>query len=245
MGGMNPMMTLMLARKDDAPRAEYGRRIDDRFKDRTGREHYDDGRFAPMRGEYEGGMQMGYGTSYPTHMGYSEPVRMGDNEEEGRRSWKIIENNGYGHTEPMYNGDGMRRVMGFAGSSVDYHRIDEMSHRSGEKMPGHASAKGLPMMTREMAEEWMANIHNEDGTKGPHWSLEEVKTVMRKKGLQGDPVRIWVAMNAEYSDMVMVNRKHGVDEDDYYFDAALARWINDRDAVKDKEAAYYMYVVKH
>ena len=245
MGGMSPMMTMMLTRKEEERKSEREHRIDDRFRDRTGREHYDDGRFAPMRGEYDGGMMMGYGTSYPTYMGYVEPIRMGRDDDEGRRSWKIIENNGYQDINPEHTRDGMRRVMGFGGSSVEHSHMDEMSHRSGEKIPGHASARGMPMMTREMAEEWMDNLHNEDGTIGPHWSLEDVKAVMRKKGLQGDPVRIWVAMNAEYSDMVMVNRKHGIEDADYYFDAALARWINDRDAVKDKEAAYYTYVVRH
>ena len=33
--------------------------MDARFRDRTGREHYDNGRFAPMRSEYLGG---GYDT---------------------------------------------------------------------------------------------------------------------------------------------------------------------------------------
>ena len=82
MGGMNPLMTYMLTRGNDDRRDEG--RIDNRFRDGRGRDHYDNGRFAPMRSEYDGGMQMGHGTSYPTHsgyespsMGYSEPVRMG------------------------------------------------------------------------------------------------------------------------------------------------------------------------
>lgn len=267
MGGMNPLMTYMLARGNN-DRRDDGRdgRVDNRFRDKDGRDHYNDGHFAPMRSEYDGGMDGGYvnihtpmsgGVDYrnaPTRrnydrprMGYVEPIRMGgdDDDDDYRRKWTITEANGYGHMEPIYSGDGMRRVMGFAGSSVNHPRMDEMSHRSGDKMPGHASSRHMPMLTREMADEWMENIHNEDGTKGPHWTLEEVKAIMRKKGLKGEPERVWLAMNAEYSDMVMVNRKHGVDEDDYYFDAAIARWLNDRDAVKDKQAAYYTYVVRH
>ncbi|MBQ1235439.1 MAG: hypothetical protein IIX72_00530, partial [Oscillospiraceae bacterium] len=60
MGGMNPLMTYMLTRGNNDRRDES--RIDNRFRDRTGRDHYDNGRFAPMRSEYDGGMQMGYGT---------------------------------------------------------------------------------------------------------------------------------------------------------------------------------------
>jgi hypothetical protein len=220
-----------------------------------------------MRSEHDGGVvgmydyiptnnggnydspRMGYGKGreyYSPHMGYSEPIRMGDDEHEGRRSWKIIENNGGNYMEPEYNQDGMRRVVGFGGSSyVGHDRMDEMSHRSGEKMPGHASTKGMPRMTREMADEWMAMLKNADGSKGPHWTFDEVKNLMQSRGVQGDPLVIWVGMNAEYSDNVMLNRKYGVDRPEYYLDAAVANWANDKDAVEDKAAAYFMYVVKH
>ena len=256
MGGMNPLMTYMLTRGNDDRRDES--RIDNRFRDRTGRDHYDNGRFAPMRSEYDGGMQMGYGTSYPTHsgyespsMGYSEPVRMGgyDRGVDARRSWEIIENRGGGmepRYEPEYNRDGMRRVMGFGGSSyVDHSRMDEMSHRAGDKTPGHASAKGTPVLTYDMAQEWMAMLKNADGSKGPHWTFDEVKSLMQTRGVQGDPLTIWVGMNAEYSDSVMLNRKYGVDRPEYYLDAAVTRWEKDKDAVDDKAAAYFMHVVKH
>lgn len=246
MGGMNPLMTYMLTRGND-DRRDNGR-IDSRFRDGRGRDHYDNGRFAPMRSEYDGGIDMNYNR---TNMGYTEPVRMGgyDHDMDARRSWEIIENTGP-HMEPRYDGDynrdGMRRVMGFAGSSyVDHPRMDEMTHRSGEKMPGHASTKSMPVLTREMAEYWMENLQNEDGTKGPHWSLEDIKAIIKQRSLQVDPIRLWVAMNAEYSDSVMTNRKHGVDKQEFYLDTAIAKWLKDKDAVDDKEAAYFMHVVKH
>lgn len=273
MGGMNPLMTYMLTRGND-DRRDNGR-IDSRFRDRTGRDHYDNGRFAPMRNEYDGGM-VGMYTNMPApisgnmrnyehvsgnydrmtptrsnydrpSMGYVEPVRMGgDDDDDYRRKWTITENNACPRMETEYNRDGMRRVMGFAGSSyVDHPRMDEMTHRSGEKMPGHASTKSMPVLTREMAEYWMENLQNEDGTKGPHWSLEDVKNIIKQRSLQVDPIRLWVAMNAEYSDNVMINRKYGVDKQEYYLESAIAKWLNDKDAVDDKEAAYFMHVVKH
>ena len=264
MAGMNPLMTYMLTRgNDDRRDGDRSGRIDNRFRDKDGREHYNDGRFAPMRSEYDGGM-VGMYTNIPTpvsggdyrytptrsnydrpRMGYVEPIRMGgDDDDDYRRKWTITENNAY--MEPEYNRDGMRRVVGFGGSSyVGHDRMDEMSHRSGEKMPGHASTKSMPRMTREMADEWMAMLKNADGSKGPHWTFDEVKNLMQSRGVQGDPLVIWVGMNAEYSDNVMLNRKYGVDRPEYYLDAAVANWANDKDAVEDKAAAYYMYVVKH
>lgn len=258
MGG-NTLKTYMMLRGGDDDRRDDGR-INNRFRDGRGRDHYDNGRFAPMHSEYDGGTHMGYGggmdmnydrytpprsTYDRPHMGYSEPVRMGgDDDDDYRRKWTITENNAY--MEPEYNRDGMRRVMGFGGSSyVDHSRMDEMSHRSGEKMPGHASVKGMPVLTREMADEWMAMLKNADGTRGAHWTFDEVKNLMQSRGVQGDPLTIWVGMNAEYSDAVMLNRKYGVDRPEYYLDAAVTRWMNDKDAVDDKAAAYFMHVVKH
>lgn len=273
--GMNGLKTYaVMTRTGDETRRDDNR-IDNRFRDRTGREHYDNGRFAPMRSEYDGGM-VGMYTNMPApisgnmrnyehisgnydrmtptrsnydrpSMGYVEPVRMGgDDDDDYRRKWTITENNAYPRMETEYNRDGMLRVMGFAGSSyVDHPHMDEMSHRPGEKMPGHASTKSMPVLTREMAEYWMENLQNEDGTKGPHWSLEDVKSIIKQRSLQVDPIRLWVGMNVEYSDNVMVNRKYGVDKQEYYLESAIAKWLNDKDAVDDKEAAYFMHVVKH
>lgn len=226
--GNNALKTYMVMRNMEPSKRDKDYRIDDKAQDRRGREHYEDGRYAPMRN------------------GYYEPVRMGgdDSHHEARRSWEIIENRN--HEGGMgYDDDGMRRVMGFAGSSVDHPHINEMEHRAGEKMPGHASTRSMPMLTREMANDWMASLQNADGSRGAHWTFEEVKNLMQSRGVQGDPLIIWVGMNAEYSDSVMLNRKYGVDRPEYYLDAALTRWLNDKDAVKDKAAMYYTYVVKH
>lgn len=248
-------------------RSEYGREhepmrsayepIENRFRDRTGREHYDNGRFAPTRSAYEGGSSGTYG-------GGHESPRMGDDEEEYRRKWTIIENRNAPMRSqgdwpaPQYRGerndDGMRRIYGFGmmagdrGPQANYQgpsREAEMGWRGGAAERGYSQSQMIPPMTREMAEEWMASIKNEDGTVGPHWTLEQVKQLMQQRGINNvDPVRVWVAMNADYSDRAAVNRKYGLDKPDYYLDAALAAWINDKDAVENKEAAYYMYVVK-
>lgn len=258
---MKPLMRYAMMRTGDE-RRDDGREPEARFRDRDGREHYDNGRFAPMRSAYDDRREperMGYGMPYMGRaepgrsydrpsMGYGEPIRMGDDEEDYRRKWTITENNG---GSPQYRGernpDGMTRIYGFGGAA-HYEgpwRGDEMAHRSGEAKPGHAAGMGVPRLNREMAEEWMGNIHNEDGSQGPHWSMKDVEAVIQQKGLQADPMRLWVAMNAEYSDMVTVARKHGVDKPDFYIDSAIARWLHDKDAVPDKEAAYYMYVVQH
>lgn len=226
--------------------------MDARFRDRTGREHYDNGRFAPMRSAYEGGSYGNYGTYAG---GYEQPRMGDDDEEEYRRKWTITENR-YDpgmNSGVEYNDDGMRRIRGFGvmeggrstqanyrGPSTEH----EMGWRRGGAEKGYSNSESYPPFSRQMAESWMSSIKNEDGTTGPHWTIEQVKNLMQQRGVQGDPLKVWVGMNAEYSDMVMTNRRYGIDRPEYYLDAAMARWINDKDAVEDKEAAYYTYVVK-
>ena len=123
-----------------------------------------------------------------------------------------------------------------------YNTENEMEHRPSSKMGGYASTMSMPM-TKEMAEEWTEKMKNEDGTKGPHWTMEQTKQVMAQKGLQVDPVEFWTVMNMLYSDYSSVFKKHGLTSVGLYVDLACA-WINDKDAVPNKTATYYETVVK-
>lgn len=126
---------------------------------------------------------------------------------------------------------------------ANYPRMEEMGHHTSMTTMGHA--KGADMvLTEEMAQEWMHNLQNADGTKGPHWTLDQVKQVMSQRGIQADPIELWVAMNASYSDLCALAKKHGINTMDFYLDYSMAFWLQDKDAVEDKEAAYYMYVTK-
>lgn len=105
---------------------------------------------------------------------------------------------------------------------------------------------GTPMLTKEMAMEWAKHMQNEDGTTGPHWSMDQIKQVMAQKGIEEDPLKFYLAMNATYSDLCKVFKKYGIgNKIDTYIDFAKAFWLNDVDAVPNKLAAYYENVVKH
>lgn len=182
-----------------------------RFRDRRGREHYDNGRYAPK-------------SEYPY----------------------------FPYVPPIFRGDDMNKI-GFAAEPEteikhDYRtdivrpRADEMGHRTSDMKMGHA--KSDMMLTEEMAEEWMHGLHNEDGTKGPHWTKEQTKQVMNQKGIKVDPIHFWVAMNASYSDLCAIAKKHGINTVDFYTDYSVAFWLQDKDAVEDKLSAYFMSVVK-
>ena len=216
--------------RSDYTRNEYRGDVDARFRDRRGREHYDNGRYAPMRNEMDDGME--------------------DMDPESRRRMARRWDGTFAPRSEMRedNGGEMHYPMPIyeQGEQPHMNRIGFEAESEGKRYMGNIVPMrgGDKKMTHEMAEEWMAGLKNEDGSRGPKWSMEETKRVMKQKGIDVDPVTFWVVMNALYSDYCNVLKKHGANTVDMYADLACA-WIADKDAVKDKAGAYYMYVVMH
>ena len=243
---------MMEKARDNTRRDGMGRRMEStdmtvggygaesRFSDRRGREHYDNGRFAPMRNEmgYEGPYGVGNRYEYEAPEGnYRNEMRGGRNGDRRGDTWG--EEGGtmrmIGFGRDIYNND-MR-----SDASVPNYR--EGDHMTGSK-PRKGGAKSDMGMDEHLAKEWTAMMENADGTKGPHWSMEQIKKVIEQRGLHGDPVEIWVAMNMMYSDYCKVAKKLGVNTMDFYAEMARA-FLDDKDAgVPDKLTAYYEYIVK-
>lgn len=98
-------------------------------------------------------------------------------------------------------------------------------------------------LDRTMAEQWTAGMKNEDGTAGPHWNMEQVKQAMAQRSIPGDPVEFYAVLNSLYSDFGEVFKKYNL-KMDFYCDLTRA-WLDDSDAVDNKAAAYFEYVVRH
>ena len=246
-------------------RENYG--MEDKFRDRRGREHYDNGRFSPMRNESGAWIEGGYHDSRDRHRsdsGRYAPMRDAYLDETDMLYY------GYPHIPPAYGGndssydrrerEAMRPMnkIGFSISgegemeksiphefSHDFNR-DEMEYRKGsERMNGYGMTIGYFPFNGKLAEEWTSHMENEDGTHGAHWSLEQAKQVMAQRGIECDPIQFWATINMIYSDYVKVARHHGVgDKIEFYADMAKA-FLDDKDAQPDKLARYYEYVVKH
>lgn len=230
------------------------REMEDRFRDRRGREHYDDGRYAPMRGAYDdtemrrGGTrrrdsrgrftnEYDYGdeieSEYYPMPPYAPPVYERYNERSMPRN-KVgfsIE----GEMEPL-DDDKMERMGG------KQYGTEDRKFWTDNKMSRHSDNAPID---RETAMEWTESMKNEDGTTGPHWTMEQAKKVLAQKGLDCDPIDFYVALNATYSDLCKVFKKHNINTIDAYTDFAIAFWLKDQDAVPNKLAAYYDYIVKH
>lgn len=192
-----------------------------RFRDRRGREHYDNGRFAPMRSDY-----------FPNgpYMDHDYPFG--------------LEQRGGDDMRPIgFNSDwgGEMRM----GADATVPRYNEMEHMPGNRaiMGGYMAEHQHRKLDERTATEWVNGMKNADGTKAPHWTLDQVKQVSRQKGLDMEPVEVFAILNALYSDYDPIFKKHGVSTMDFYLDMAKA-WLKDKDAVPNKAMAYYECIVK-
>lgn len=157
-----------------------------RFRDRSGREHYDDGRFAPVRSYY---------TDYPA----VPPIYERASEDSGRR---MI---GFAVPDEM---DTHYR------STVTMPHRNEMERGSSARMGGYAM--GAEPMSRAMAMEWVDKMKNSDGTTGPHYTMEQARQVMEQQKIQCDEIEFYVALNMMYSDYCKVAKKFNCNTMEFY-----------------------------
>lgn len=202
---------------EDMPRnnMDYG---ESRFRDRRGREHYDNGRFAPMRNELD------------------------DDDEMEDRIGRNVRNN-YGRIVDINANYGRREIparqIGF--ERMDNHYQGGSAKGGTQRMGGsQGHSEGLDM---ETAKEWTRGMKNEDGTTGPHWTMEQAKQLIEQRKLDVEPIEFYAILNAMYSDYCKVAKKHNINNMDFYVDLAMA-WLDDEDAVPDKALMYYECIVK-
>lgn len=252
MGKLNRTALLLMSRPDRRDGMEA------RFRDGRGREHYDNGRFAPMRSEtyidIEGRFRDDRGRER-FEDGRFAPVSPGPRMHHDE-DWYPM-----GESYPMYRGrDGMRgggyemRPIGFNasrewdgnhGTRFDYEPRNEMEHRTGHRRSGFARGgeDWVEPLTADKAEHWVREMRNTTGAPGQHWTMDQTKQIMARHGYQCDPVEFYAAINMMWSDYAKAAQKLGCDKEDFYATMAEA-FLNDEDARPDKLARYYEYIVE-
>lgn len=225
--------------------------MENRFRDRRGREHYDNGRYAPARSEYIPPYYNGRLVP-PVYEAMDMPRRSWEDEgdREMRRSQPRdnyeISWDGSGKFRREYE-DG-RRVVGFGGPEMPEvrgpERMDEMAHRRSQMDRGYSNSEAVAPLTLEKAKRWAEKMQNEDGSTGPHWSVEQTNQVLQQRGYKHEPASWYAILNAMYSDFCGVAQKYGLAGNVEFFADLAHAWLDDKDAVTDKAAAYYYYVVK-
>ena len=104
-----------------------------------------------------------------------------------------------------------------------------------------------PHFNEEHARKAVSKMENEDGTRGPHWSIEETTSLANQYGVslnnKFNRYDWFVALNMIYSDYyrVMINISNS-NSPKNYVEFAKA-WMNDKDIDEGKMWYYYMYVV--
>ena len=106
---------------------------------------------------------------------------------------------------------------------------------------------GAAPLTHEDAEKWASYMVNDDGTTGPHWTMEQTSSVAHDNGVMFDHITAadwWVTLNMMYSDYGSVADKYGIGTTSFYADMAKA-FLFDKDGPgpREKLAAYYHGVV--
>lgn len=144
---------------------------------------------------------------------------------------------------PMQIGFRMEEDMSRYRSDAGYPRMNESEHRRSQMDKGHAKSMGGGKLDKRTAEEWLKNLKNADGSKGPHWTMDQARTVMEQLGIDCDPLEGWVAMNMLYSDYAEVAKKLGVNNVDFWACMAQA-FLDDEDAREGKLMLYYECIAK-
>ena len=110
-----------------------------------------------------------------------------------------------------------------------------------EDRSAHASEHKA--LTKETALEWTGRMQNEDGTTGPHWSMEQTEQARKQRGIDCDPLAFYVTMNMMYSDYCKAAEKVNANSVDFY--AYMARaFLEDKDAQPDKLERYHRCIAK-
>ncbi len=195
----------------------------------TGKDSYQNTERGDFRGQYRSGM---------------------DYDRAGRMDYNWEHDHDYGQRYGR-EGDRMERGSRQADRYSRDPRRQEMESWSGrgddDEWHQAAEAAGMPDLDKaldmETTRHWMERLQNADGSRGPHWSMDQTKQLMAQKNVDCDPLEFWAAMNMMFSDYAPVAKKHNASTVDFYVEMAKA-FLDDKDAKGNKLGRYYWAVVK-
>lgn len=105
-----------------------------------------------------------------------------------------------------------------------------------------------PHFDEEHAKYAVENMENEDGTRGPHWTVEETTSVANQMGinLRSEKHNKWdwfVAMNMMYSDYYKAVAAMTGNPNTKHFAELAKAWVCDKDIPEGKTWHYYVYLM--
>lgn len=104
-----------------------------------------------------------------------------------------------------------------------------------------------PHFNEEHARKAVSKMENEDGTRGPHWSLEETTALASQYGIslgsRFNRYDWYVALNMVYSDYYKVIMSITSSANTKAFVELAKAWLHDKDLDEGKMWYYYIYVM--
>ena len=104
-----------------------------------------------------------------------------------------------------------------------------------------------PHFNEEYAHKAVSKMQNEDGSRGPHWSLEESVQIASQYNVNlthnFNKYDWFVALNMVYSDYYKVIMNISNSSSTKHFVEFAKAWLNDRDIDEGKMWYYYIYVM--
>ena len=104
-----------------------------------------------------------------------------------------------------------------------------------------------PHFNEEHARKAVSKMENEDGTRGPHWSLEETTALASQYGItlgtKFNRYDWFVALNMVYSDYYRVIMNIANTASTKPFVELAKAWLHDKDLDEGKMWYYYIYVM--
>ena len=112
-------------------------------------------------------------------------------------------------------------------SRSSYNKIEYCLHKVAH---GHA-------LGEDVAKHWVKHMNNKDGTKGEHWTWDQVAQIYKERKIGADVGELYAVLNMMYSDYYNPKFDTAV-----YIDMAKD-WIADADIGACKTLKYYYYIV--
>lgn len=140
--------------------------------------------------------------------------------------------------------------------SRDYYSNYPIRERDGDEMydrrddrRDYGYKEPFGVFSHKDIEYWKHSMENEDGTRGEHFTKEQIEQMARQYGIDlgdVDPTIFCLEVNKEYSDICQVAKKYGVNRIEYYIDMAKA-FFKDKDvhwSPEEKLWRYYKFIVE-
>lgn len=148
-------------------------------------------------------------------------------------------------------GEGRKPLIGFGESRMMHDEEEPMDEEPRHEMGRSRSHEDPLPLDEHTAKEWVKGMKNRDEKfpRGERWPAELLKPYAQRYGIPTSGPEFWefyAIVHAMYSDFYPVGKKYGAKDGSPEFYVCLAKyWLEDEDAVDEKAAAYYDFVVKH